>query len=268
MLLPVPTLDPDPSALDQEFAFQCELVEELRPIAYRHPERMAELMIEVHTLAEMWLTKGAFHQAEALYRRILYRLLDAPEMDGELIMGVSSLLADLQMRWGQALGARELYEKAAELAARLGIRSSRTLAIVKNNLGIICKQQGDFKVAAQCYEEALHSFSDTLGPSSNEVGDVADNMGALCYRMLEVEKALQYHERALAIRLGDLSHVEALSRTWLHLVLTYRALGRFEEAAEAARHASECRAIAPAADPSMVKTIAARLVVEEPTPSL
>lgn len=227
---------------EQELAFQNELVEELRPKAYRDPSRMKDLVVEVHALAELWLQKGAFHQAEALYRRILYRLLDAPAMDGELILGVSTLLAELQVRWGEPQGGRELYEKAAELAARLGISTSPTLSLLKNNLGHICKGQGDFDKATYYYQESMAGYVAHFGATTAEAADVTDNIGALYYRMLRLEEALEMHEKALAIRTaaetGEGS-ASGYARTCRHLVLSHRALGQFREAGAYAMKAQE-----------------------------
>lgn len=240
-------MHPQSPEFEQEFAFQNELVEELRPKAYRDPSRMGQLMTEVHVLAELWLCKGAFHQAEALYRRILYRLLDAPVMDGELILGISSLLAELQVRWGEPQGGRDLYEKAAELAARLGISSSPTLSLLMNNLGHICKGQGDFEKATHCYEEALAGYSTHCGAVSAEVADVSDNMGALNYRMMRLEEALEMHQRAHAIRkeLGTTGGDEAAAayaRTCRLLALSHRSLGQFKDAWGLATEAEEITA--------------------------
>lgn len=248
-------LHPESPEFEQEFAFQNELVEELRPKAYRDPSRMGQLMVEVHVLAELWLCKGAFHQAEALYRRILYRLLDAPVMDGELILGISSLLAELQVRWGEPQGGRELYEKAAELAARLGISSSPTLSLLMNNLGHICKGQGDFEKAAHWYEEALAGYVTHHGAVSAEVADVSDNIGALNYRMMRLEEALEMHGKAHAIRmeLGQSSDeaAAAYARTCRLLVLSHRALGQFQEAGALASTAAEIvAALGPLPPPS------------------
>lgn len=249
-------MHPQSPEFEQEFAFQNELVEELRPKAYRDPSRMGQLMVEVHVLAELWLCKGAFHQAEALYRRILYRLLDAPAMDGELILGISSLLAELQVRWGEPQGGRELYEKAAELAARLGISSSPTLSLLMNNLGHICKGQGDFEKATHCYNEALAGYITHRGAVSAEVADVSDNVGALNYRMMQLEESLEMHQRAHAIRkeLGTTEGDEAAAayaRTCRLLVLSHRSLGQFQEAGALAMEAEEITAtLGPLPPPS------------------
>ncbi|WP_075087025.1 tetratricopeptide repeat protein [Verrucomicrobium spinosum] len=248
-------MHPQSPEFEQEFAFQNELVEELRPKAYRDPSRMGQLMVEVHALAELWLCKGAFHQAEALYRRILYRLLDAPVMDGELILGISTLLAELQVRWGEPQGGRELYEKAAELAARLGISSSPTLSLLMNNLGHICKGQGDFEKATYCYEEALAGYVSQLGAISSEVADVSDNVGALNYRMMRLEDALEMHQKAHVIRIelgtkGD-EAAAAYARTCRLLVLSHRSLGQFQEAGALAQEAADIAAkLGPLPPPS------------------
>lgn len=239
---PSSTLHQNSPEFDQELAFQNELVEELRPKAYRDPSRMKELVVEVHALAELWLHKGAFHQAEALYRRILYRLLDAAAMDGELILGVSTLLAELQVRWGEPQGGRELYEKAAELAARLGISTSPTLSLLMNNLGHICKGQGDFDKAAYYYQESMAGYVMHFGAMTAEAADVTDNIGALYYRTLRLEEALEMHEKALAIRTAAGSGEDSSSgyaRTCRHLVLSHRALGQFREAGAFALKALE-----------------------------
>lgn len=202
-------------------------------MAYRNSKRMGELTAEAHHLAELWLVKGVFHQAESLYRRILFRLLDAPTMDGELILGVSSLLAELQVRWGQLQGGQDLYEKASELAARLGILASPTLSIVKNNLGLICKTTGDYDKSVRYYEEAVSGFSDLNARTA--CADVWDNLGALAYRKLELEEAVGFHENALGLRQQlepDSPDRKFLSRTCWHLVAACRAVGRFRAAAE------------------------------------
>lgn len=233
--------DSPTTEFEQELAFQSELVEELRPKAYRDPSRMPQLILEVQTLAELWLKKGAFHQAEALYRRILYRLLDAPAMDAELILGVSSLLAELQVRWGEPEGARDLYEKACELGTRLGVEASRTLSLMKNNLGCVFKALGDYEPARKAYEDALESLAAMGDGGALVAADVSDNMGALCYRMLQMEEALEWHQRALAIRSsraqggGDFG----LRRCCAHLAAAHRALGQFEEAQAMQRRADE-----------------------------
>src|SRR5580692_3752342 len=109
-------------------------VEEARRTAHRDPSRMGDLVENINVLAELRLREGNFAKAESLYREVLFRIKEPRRPDPELLIGVTSLLANLYERWGRLKEAAEFYQQALDSAAQLGGENSLRTAVVKNNL--------------------------------------------------------------------------------------------------------------------------------------
>jgi tetratricopeptide (TPR) repeat protein len=215
-------------------------VEEARRIAYRDASRLGDLVENINVLAELRQQEGDFRKAESLYREALYRIQDTKNPDGELTVGVYSLLAYLYDRWGKHAEAAEFYQKALDLGAQLGINDADKVATVKNNLAMIHKNMRDLDKASQYYNEALAEFRRAHGENSAKVASVYNNLGVLHYQQMEVEKALDMHLKALRIR----ESIEArelepgdLSQSYINLGAVYKALGEFQKAHESVEKA-------------------------------
>jgi tetratricopeptide (TPR) repeat protein len=227
-----PVLNP---TLEKQIAAASRGVEEARRIAHRDPARLADLVEQIHSLAELRQQEGDFRKAESLYREALFRVQDARTPDPNLTVGIYSLMAYLYDRWGKPKEAVEFYQKALTLGQERGVRDPNKVATMKNNLAMLYKNMREYDKAQACYEDALAGFRAAHGPDSPMIASVYNNLGVLLYQNLEVERALDMHLQALRIREATPpSELDAgeLSQTYVNLGAVYKALGDFQKAHE------------------------------------
>ena len=206
---------------------------------------MGDLVEQINVLAELRQQEGDFRKAESLYREALFRIQDTKTPDGDLMVGVHSLLAYLNDRQGKPTEAASHYQKALQLSEEMGVKKSEKVATVKNNLAILLKGMRNYQLAATYYLEALSEFFAVEGPNSPHAAGVYNNLGVLYYQNMEVEKSLDVHLRAQKIRdavgVADLEPGE-VGLMYFNLSAAYKAMGDFQHAHETMEKAQSLQA--------------------------
>ncbi len=121
--------------------------------------------------------------------------------------------------------ALEHYFKAVEVLNELG--DTKMLAKTFNNLGIIHKNQGKYRLALDYYSRSYKMFE-----GSNDVkgmGQVLENMGILFRRQAEYEKAIEYLIKSLRLKEGSKDRT-GIAITYGNLANLHKDQGNLKEA--------------------------------------
>ncbi|MEM6910960.1 MAG: tetratricopeptide repeat protein [Verrucomicrobiota bacterium] len=140
-------------------------------------------------------------------------------------------LADLYDRLGREAEASEHFERAVELYLKVTPHPIEILATLKNNLGLLYKNSGNFDQSETCYIEAANYFDSLHGENSEEVADVLNNLGGLYAMAGFDEQAQSTYERALRVRqvLHAGGHTD-VGQTQGNLAVFHANLGQEEQA--------------------------------------
>ncbi len=232
------------SPLEKQLAAASQAVEEARRRAHHDPHKLGELIEQMSVLADLRQKEGDFRKADSLYREALFRVQELRKPDPRLLVGIYSLIAHLNDRWGRMDEAARNYEKALDLGEKHGLHDSDEAATIRNNLAVIFKNLRDHARAERYYRESLDSFLKIHGENSPQVASLYNNLGVLYYSSLDVERAQEMHEKALRIRqqLGE-SEIDPadLAQTYINLAAVSKASGDFQKAEECIERAKKIR---------------------------
>ncbi|MDZ7352099.1 MAG: CHAT domain-containing protein [candidate division KSB1 bacterium] len=150
---------------------------------------------------------------------------------------LSSNLGDLMMGLGETEAARQYYEKALEIRAKLAAQEpnradyARDLSVSYERMGDLLRSLGEGSAARQYYEKALEIAAKLAAQEPNRADYARDlsvsyeRMGDLLRSLGEGSAARQYYEKALDIRLKLAAQEPNLLERQLDLVVSFYKLG-------------------------------------------
>ena len=142
---------------------------------------------------------------------------------------LAAKLALLQDHLGNPDAAREYYEQAISLYGELRDHSQHVMLL--NQLGALCRRQGDLAAAERHYDKAMHVAMSVHGPNHPEVATAANNLGVAFTDMQDFERAESLHMQALSIREKSFGamHPE-VAQSMANLAVVYHASGKTDQA--------------------------------------
>ncbi|MBY8864003.1 tetratricopeptide repeat protein [Nocardia sp. CA2R105] len=140
---------------------------------------------------------------------------------------LTELLAGLLERDGPWPQARQLHQRAADAAERLGDRLGQANAL--NNLGAIYTNTGEYSAAAELYGQALAIYREV----ENHLGEANAlvNLGLICWNIGDYDAAAELYGQALAIHRQVENHLGEAS-TLGNLGIVRWNIGDYGEATE------------------------------------
>jgi tetratricopeptide (TPR) repeat protein len=126
-----------------------------------------------------------------------YRKLDRPQSATKALLNIVAIWAELG-RW------EEVDRVSVELMETLVASGDvRTLSQLKNNLGVVAYNQGNYQAAESAWQEALRLHSQIQEPT--ELAGLCNNLGMVYTKMGEWKAAQEMLQRAITLyeKLGD-----------------------------------------------------------------
>lgn len=192
-------------------------------------ENLPQFVEALRQLASLRMGEGHWAEAETSYREALNfarknEFVTAPQK--------ARLLCDLVTaleQQGKSDLAVPFYQEAIELLE--DGEEKLTVAHLRNNLGLIYRDQGRLEAAEAQYLRSLFAFEDQLGTPSEQVAALYNNIGGLYQASGHYERALDMQLKALEIRRalqgGDNAE---LAQSLSNVASAYHALERWEDA--------------------------------------
>ncbi len=151
---------------------------------------------------------------------------DTANVDYQLQAGqfAMTILADYSL-------AKMYFERAYRIAETQYAELSGQMATTCNELGLLCKKQGDLETALVWYDRSLSIREKIRGKNSPAVAEALNNLGELYGAKKDLKKALDYHKRALKIREKNFdSNSLEIAESKNNLGGVYFRLNQFEKA--------------------------------------
>lgn len=106
-------------------------------------------------------------------------------------------------------------------------------ALCYNEIGMIYRNQGDYKNALDYYTKALAVWESVFSPNHPDVATSYDNIGVVYYKQGDYEKALTYHNKALSIRKTIFEENNPdVATSYNNIGSVYESQGEYEKALE------------------------------------
>jgi eukaryotic-like serine/threonine-protein kinase len=137
---------------------------------------------------------GPTEALEASAERVRREFASQPEVEEEIL----GTIGRVYLRLGQHDKARPILEEAA-VAGRATGRPDARLAQTLNDLGVLCRERGDFSSAIRYGEEAL-ALRRLLGSENNDVAVTLSELGRAHSGLEQYDQAEQLFRESLAIR--------------------------------------------------------------------
>ncbi len=138
---------------------------------------------------------GATGALEASAERARREFATQPEVEEEIL----GTIGRVYLRLGQHDKARPILEEAAAAGRATGQPDAR-LAQTLNDLGVLCRERGDFSAAIRYGEEALALRRRVLGNDNNDVAVTLSELGRAHSSLEQYDQAEQLFRESLAIR--------------------------------------------------------------------
>ena len=205
--------------------------EQFEIAAEQDPESGPELL---HRAAVAYWKAGVYEKAMAAFRTSAESYSQKGDKAGEALntMGLGASYHELN----RTSEAYKIMHDALKTAEDSGERN--LVASVKNWLGIICKDQGDFTMAVDYHRQALEIYRE-LEDAGNEASSL-NSLGLTYYHMGSYGKAMECFEDSLGL-LEDRDLPWSLSDVLNSMGMTLRKMGRSEESLECYRRALAVR---------------------------
>ncbi|CAF3767804.1 unnamed protein product [Rotaria sordida] len=108
-------------------------------------------------------------------------------------------LGQLMIKMGEFKKAEEIYNT---LLKRISCDDKTECAFLHNQLGYVCKQQGDLAEALSNYTHSLEISQSSMSSNDPRLSSTYSNIGGILKKQGELDRALKYYEHALKIDLG------------------------------------------------------------------
>ncbi len=137
------------------------------------------------------------------------------------------LLGSMGLITGQFTTAIESLDRARDIREDIGDESGASATL--NNLGIAHYYTGDINLALECYEKSLVIYQ-KIGDKYG-MASLLNNMGGFSQDFGELSKALDYHMQSMDIKkqIGD---KYGMASSYTNLGIVHRGLGKLDEALE------------------------------------
>ncbi|CAF1498306.1 unnamed protein product [Adineta ricciae] len=152
-----------------------------------------------HRLGSLLITLGEYYNAEKIYQNLLNSVIDDREKGY-----VSNARGWLRYNQGKYKEALKLYKASLVLYKKVLPSDHRDLAIVYNNMGIVCNLLEDYSTALFAHKTALkirqllyESNYPALYMSYSNLGDLYQNMGDHTESLMYFEKGLEIIRKIL-----------------------------------------------------------------------
>lgn len=145
---------------------------------------------------------------------------------------ILSEMGNAAQRYGKQAQAQHYYEQALALCQSLADRGAESA--LRNNLGSLCWDQGDYDAAREQLARALQLYRE-LGNLPGEA-KALNNLANVAADQRDYSSARQHYQQALEIHQAT-GNTHAQSGILNNLGALYWDLGRYAEAREAYRHA-------------------------------
>lgn len=142
---------------------------------------------------------------------------------------LTAKLALLNDRLGHAREARAFYEEALALYAKQQDHSQHVMLL--NQLGALCKREGDFAAAEKYYQESMDLASRLHGGTHPETATAANNLGVTYSDMGDYVRAENLHMQALSIRENSFGAMHPdVAQSMANLAVVYHLSGNLNKA--------------------------------------
>ncbi|CAF0878139.1 unnamed protein product [Rotaria sordida] len=108
-------------------------------------------------------------------------------------------LGQLMIKMGEFKKAEEIYNT---LLKRISCDDKTECAFLHNQLGYVCKQQGDLAEALSNYTHSLEISQSSMSSNDPRLSSTYSNIGGILKKQGELDRALKYYEHALKIDLA------------------------------------------------------------------
>jgi len=177
---------------------------------------------------------GDVHQAAGQLPEAAVNFRDALEKSEQFgsapaTARLSAKLALVLDRLGETGEAREIYETAISLYEAMRDHSQHALLL--NQLGALCKGQGDMDAAEKYYLRAMEVAGALHGSNHPETAAAANNLGVAYIETRDFVKAENLHMQALSIRelCYGAMHPE-VAQSMANLAVVYHSMGNYQKA--------------------------------------
>jgi CHAT domain-containing protein len=152
-----------------------------------------------YALADLYIHRGYFAEAETLYKRALEKLEKTRGLDDVYVGKGLTELADFYSLMGRYTEAEPLEKRALAIYEKVYGSNHPFVAIQLHNLASGYDQQGRYAEAEPLHERALPIVEKARGPEDPLVADSLANLGDHYDRTGRYAKAEPFLKRALAI---------------------------------------------------------------------
>src|SRR6185437_13092116 len=168
-------------------------------------------------LADIHRKRGAYEQAQQLYREALAQLEASLGAEHPEVGEALNCIGMLHKKLASYAEAEEAYQRALEIFTKSYGPAHPKVGIVLNNLGdvrryipvvdpeasppddVLNRKQRSTESAQQYYARALKILTTTLGKDNSETAEVLANMGLLARDVGDISEAQRLTRQALAV---------------------------------------------------------------------
>lgn len=142
--------------------------------------------------------RGRYREALVYHKKANRQLEGNEELLSDTEKGlVYNNAAVVYQEIGEWKKAREFYEKALKMMERSADNYSSAYATLKQNLGIICRVEGNFEDSLQYLQESLHLHREIYGIDHPAIGNTLTSIGETYYDMGDISQAKENYEAGL-----------------------------------------------------------------------
>jgi tetratricopeptide (TPR) repeat protein len=217
---------------DDAFRVSSTAVESARRAVEESDESRPFLITALEVCADLYREAGDYPSAEGLYIEAL-GWAETCEIPPGQLGRLTSSLAGVYDFAGLKESAIPLYEQSIEIFASCDPPLEIDVANLRNNLGMLYKEIGNFDLAEEHYIKALAIFEQNCGRDSDDVAALYNNLGGLYYASGYSAQAREMHSQALEIRqkICESPDHPDLGQSLSNLATVLHELGEDEEAA-------------------------------------
>jgi TonB family protein len=158
-------------------------------------------------LAELYLTRQKYGEAERYYQRLLAFYEQAPAQDVPAIARILDRLAFLSYMQLEFDKAEKLYQRTIALREQAQGPDQLDVAAALYNLAEFYRFRGSYKKAEPLYQRAIEIKGKTLGPENKDVLKALDRYSCLYYSTNQMEKVKDLESQFSFFRPQDI-HAE------------------------------------------------------------
>ena len=220
---------------DLELERQTAKAEQYHEIATRFLQSAKQVLrADSPRLCDAVEIAGDIHQAARQYADAASNFEEAYQR--ALKIGTTATAARLAAKLGLLYDrvrdgdrARDYFEKALALYEKAQDHSQHVMLL--NQLGALCRKDGDYAAAEKNYQRAVEAAMALHGPSHPEVSTALNNLGVACTETRDFVRAESYHMQALAIRETSYGamHPE-VAQSMANLAVVYHAMKNLPKA--------------------------------------